>query len=174
MICRRGSGGGLLHTGRRTLLREIRMDLQRRAALLDRLRDYGLDGSPPRPGMALPLVGLDDFFEGNDDARSIGPQISGIHPGVAAIYAILRLIAGRDDVSQVLVQARDAQWAYDSDDEWVAAGCIVIMTAATAVDIDGWKQSLGCTAAAKGLPEPPAPNAPALPEGQTAWQLVWT
>jgi hypothetical protein len=150
------------------------MDLQRRAALLDRLRDHGLDDSPPRAGMALPLVGLDDFFEGNDDARSIGPQISGAHPGVAAIHATLCSIAGRDDVSHVLVQARDARWAYDSDDEWVVAGCVVIVTAAAAADIDGWKQSLGCTAAAKGFPEPPASNAPALPEGHAAWQLVWT
>lgn len=150
------------------------MDLQRRATLLDRLRDYGLDASPPRAGMALPLVGLDDFFEGNDDARSIGPQISGAHPGVGAIYATLQRIAARGDVSQVLVQVQDAQWAYDSDDEWVVAGCVVIVTAAAAADIDGWKQSLACTAAAKGFPEPLAPNAPALPEGQSAWQLVWT
>jgi hypothetical protein len=150
------------------------MDLRRRAALLDRLRDYELDGSPPRAGMALPLVGLDDFFEGNDDARSIGPQISGAHPGVAAIHATLYSIAGRDDVSHVLVQAQDAQWAYDSDDEWVVAGGVVVVTAAATADIEAWKQALACTAAVKGFPEPPAPNAPALPEGHAAWQLVWT
>lgn len=150
------------------------MDLQRRAALLDRLRDYGLDASPPRAGMALPLIDLDAFFGGNDDARSIGPQISTAHPGIAALQATLRDIAAREDVSHVLVEAQDAQWAYDSDDEWVVATRVVIVTSASAADIDDWKQQLHVTAAAKGFPEPVAPNAPALPVGHAAWHLVWT
>jgi len=150
------------------------MELQRRTALLDRLRDYGLDASPPRAGMALPLIDLDAFFDGNDDARSIGPQISGAHPGIPALRATLDEIAAREDVSHVLVEAQDAQWAYDSDDEWVVATRVVIVTSAGAADIDGWKQRLGCAAAAKGFPEPLAPNAPALPDGHAAWQFVWT
>ena len=150
------------------------MDLDRRTALLDQLRPFGLDASPPRAGFALPLVTLDDFFIGNDDARSIGPQIGAAHPGVAAIHALLQSIAARDDVDAVLVQAADAQWAYDSDDEWVAANCVVIVTSADASDIALWRQQLGCTALAKGLPEPMAPNAPSLRDDQTAWHLVWT
>ena len=150
------------------------MNLARRAALLDQLRLYGLDASPPRAGLALPLVALDDFFVGNDDARSIGPQIGAAHPGVDAIYATLQAIAARDDVDAVLVQAADAQWAYDSDDEWVAANRIVIVTRADASDVSLWRQQLGCVAVAKGLPDPVAPNAPVVGEGSTAWQLVWT
>jgi len=150
------------------------MDLDRRAVLLDQLRPYGLDAAPPRAGLALPLVTLDEFFVGNDDTRSIGPQIGSAHPGVAALHAILQSIAARDDVDAVLVQAADAQWAYDSDDEWVAAHCIVIVTRADASDVSLWRQQLGCTAVAKGLPEPTPPNAPALPDGHTVWHLVWT
>jgi hypothetical protein len=150
------------------------MDLDRRAALLAQLRPFGLDATPPRAGLALPLVTLDDFFIGNDDARSIGPQIGAAHPGVATLYAILQSIAARDDVDAVLVQAADAQWAYDSHDEWVASNCIIIVTRADASDIALWRQQLGCTAVAKGLPEPTAPNAPAQRDGYTAWHLVWT
>lgn len=150
------------------------MDLDRRAALLDRLRPFGLDGNPPAAGLALPLVTLDDFFIGNDDPRSIGPQIGMAHPGVDALHATLRSIAARDDVDAVLVQASNAQWAYDSDDEWVAANGVVVVTSAAASDVAEWRRQLGCAALAKGLPEPEAPNAPALRDGVTAWQLIWT
>jgi hypothetical protein len=150
------------------------MDLDRRAALLDRLRPFGLDASPPAAGLALPLVTLDDFFIGNDDARSIGPQIGAVHPGVDALHAMLQAIAARGDVDAVLVQANDAQWAYDSDDEWVAANCVVVLTSAEASEVAEWRRELGCTALAKGLPEPEAPNAPPLRDGVTAWRLIWT
>lgn len=150
------------------------MDLDRRAALLDRLRPLGLDASPPAAGLALPLVELDDFFVGNDDPRSIGPQIGTVHPGVDALHAALRAIAARDDVDTVLVQASTAQWAYDSDDEWVAASGVVVITTADAAEVAHWCRQLRCTALAKGLPEPRAPNAPPLRDGVTAWLMVWT
>lgn len=150
------------------------MDLHRRTALLEQLRPFGLTDAQPAAGLALPLVTLDDFFVGNDDARSIGPQIGTAHPGVAAINAALQAIAARDDVDAVLVQARDAQYAYDSDDEWVAANCAVVTTSADAASVSEWAQRLHCAAVARGFPQPLAPNAPALRDGHSAWQLVWT
>ena len=150
------------------------MDLHRRAVLLERLRPFGLDATPPRAGLALPQVSLADFFTGNDDPRSIGPQIGGAHPGVATLYAMLQRIAARPDVSDVLIQVQDAQWAYDSDDEWVTAACIVVVTTAEAAQLAEWKQQLGCAAMAKGFPQPLAPNAPDVAEDHAAWHLVWT
>ncbi|WP_386066480.1 hypothetical protein ACFJIW_18355 [Tahibacter sp. UC22_41] len=150
------------------------MDLHRRTVLLERLRPFGLDATPPRAGLALPLVSLADFFTGNDDARSIGPQIGGAHPGVTTLHAMLQRIAARPDVSDVLIQAQDAQWAYDSDDEWVTASCVVVVTTADAAQLAEWKQQLGCAAMAKGFPQPLAPNAPDVPEDHAAWHLVWT
>lgn len=150
------------------------MDLDRRAALLDRLRPLGLDANPPAAGLALPLIELDDFFIGNDDPRSIGPQIGAPHPGVDVLHATLRAIVARDDVDSVLVRASTAQWAYDSDDEWVAANGVVVITTADAAEVAQWCRQLGCTALAKGLPEPRAPNAPPLRDDFTAWQMIWT
>lgn len=150
------------------------MDLARRAALLDQLRRFGLDANPPAAGLPLPFVSLDDFFTGNDDTRSIGPQIGAPHPGIDALCTTLQTIAARDDVDAVLVQVNDAQWAYDSDDEWVASNCVVALTRADAAEVADWRRQLGCTAVAKGLPEPTAPNAPAVRDGMTAWRLVWT
>ncbi|MBL8297274.1 MAG: hypothetical protein JNN30_02900 [Rhodanobacteraceae bacterium] len=150
------------------------MDLYRRAALLAQLRPFGLDENPPATAMAFPFVTLDEFFTGNDDTRSLGPQIDATHPGMDTLLARLRAIAARPDVDVLLVQVRDAQWAYDSEDEWVSGNCVVVVTCAGADEVAHWRRELGCTAIAKGLPEPLAPNPPALREGYAAWQLVWT
>lgn len=150
------------------------MDLQRRAALLQHLERHGFSAEHPRGRGARPLLSLDAFFEGNDDDRSLGPQISGPHPGVQVLHARLREIAARTDVSHVLVEAADAEWAYDSDDEWVVAERVVIVTSAPAEAVAEWRRELGAAGQVKGLPQPQAASAPEPGEGQAAWQLVWT
>lgn len=150
------------------------MDLHRRATLLQHLESHGFSAGHPRGSGARPLLSLAEFFEGNDDDRSLGPQISGPHPGIQVLHDCLRSIAARADVSHVLVEAADAEWAYDSDDEWVVAERVIIVTSAPAETVAEWRRELGAAGQVKGLPQPPAANAPAAAEEQAIWQLVWT
>lgn len=150
------------------------MDLQRRAALLQHLERHGFSAEHPRGTGARPLLGLAEFFEGNNDDRSLGPQIAGPHPGVQVLHERLREIAARADVSHVLVEATNAEWAYDSDDEWVVAERVVIVSSAPAELVAEWRRELGAAGQVKGMPQPLAANAPAIGEDQAAWQLVWT
>jgi hypothetical protein len=149
------------------------MDLERRAALLLQLQNFGFSAQHPQGRGQGVLVTLEAFFDGNHDANSTGPQLVNAHPGLEYLYSQLRTIRARDDVSQVLVEAADAEWAYDSDDAWVVARRVVLVTAADAETISGWRQALCCVGQVKDFPQPLPANLPPVPEGQAAWHLVW-
>lgn len=149
------------------------MDLQRRDQLLQQLAEFGMDAGHPRGSGAKPLVGLADFFDGNDDRNSIAPKLVDHYPELDYFRARLDEIAQREDVSHVLVQAADVEWAYDSDQDWVVATTVVFVTAAPASDVVDWTELLMAAGPVKGFPEPVAPNAPQIPADQAAWHIVW-
>jgi hypothetical protein len=90
------------------------MDVEARDRLLARLGDVN-DFDRPRP-----LVGLEDYFEGNDDPGSIGYNLPGEQTGPAEIYALLRPIRDRDDVADVLIEIKDLE----DPDGWPASDTI--------------------------------------------------
>lgn len=149
------------------------MDLQRRDQLLEQLAAYGMNEENPRGSGALPLVGIDDFFDGNDDRNSFAPNLVQHYPDLDYFQQQLQQIAQRDDVSHVLVQAADVEWAYDSDADWVVANKVVFVTSAPTQELIDWTELLMAAGPVKGFPEPVAPNAPTLPAGHAAWHIVW-
>lgn len=149
------------------------MDLQRRDQLLLQLAGFGMDADHPRGSGALPLVGIDDFFEGNSDRNSFAPKLIDHYPELDHFHLQLRAIAQREDVSHVLVEAADVEWAYDSDEDWVVATTVVFVTSAPTADLVDWTEGLMAAGPVKGFPEPVAPNAPQIPAGHAAWHVVW-
>lgn len=149
------------------------MDLELREHLLLHLAQFGMDAEHPRGSGALPLVDLDDFFDGNDDRNSFAPKLIDHYPDLQQFHVLLQAIAEREDVSHVLVQAADVEWAYDSDEDWVVATTVVFVTAAPTSDVVDWTELLMAAGPVKGLPEPVAPNAPQIPAGHAAWHVVW-
>ena len=149
------------------------MDLHRRDQLLEQLAAHGMDAQHPRGSGALPLVGIADFFDGNDDRNSFAPNLVQHYPELDYFRQQLQQIAQRDDVGHVLVQAADVEWAYDSDADWVVANKVVFVTSAPTQDVIDWTELLMAVGPVKGFPEPVAPNAPTIPAGQAAWHIVW-
>jgi hypothetical protein len=86
---------------------------------------------------AYPVVPLEMFFEGNDDAASFAPNVEP-HPGIARIYAVLRSIQDRPDVSAVVVQISEVLEPPD----WPYASAAYVTTSADAADVHEWAASL--------------------------------
>ena len=76
----------------------------------------------PRP---LPVVSLEDFFEGNDDEGSIGVNLSP-HPGLPKFFQVLARIRDRRDVQDVLVEI----WEVDESDAdaWPFSERVYVLT----------------------------------------------
>lgn len=85
-------------------------------------------------GDILPLVSLEDFFEGNEDRYSIATNLGDTkHPGIPAIHKVLESIRARSDVQDVLLEVQDCPFpdqAQDSD-EWPTSNTFFILTAAS-------------------------------------------
>jgi hypothetical protein len=64
-------------------------------ALMQRLKVLGLDESHVGYDAPLPLVALEEFFEGNSDPDSIAVNPGSEHPGVAYFHRVLREIRSR-------------------------------------------------------------------------------
>ena len=75
------------------------MDQEKRLRLIEAIRRQGL----PSPDAPLPVVTLEQFFDGNDDLGSIGCNLID-HPGTASFFATLRAIRDRPNVHNVLVE----------------------------------------------------------------------
>src|SRR5215217_6514946 len=79
---------------------------------------------------AYPVVPLELFFDGNDDAASFAPNLEP-HPGIATIYDVLRSIEQRPDVSAVAVQIAEV---LDPPD-WPYASSVYVITSSDAAEI---------------------------------------
>jgi hypothetical protein len=84
-----------------------------------------------------PLVGLELFFEGNDDLASIGPNLID-HPGVAYFYATLRAVRDRPDVYGVWVAIDEVM----PEGEWPFTNHVYVVTSAPPGEVDRWVQDL--------------------------------
>jgi hypothetical protein len=130
---------------------------------------------------AYPVVPLEMFFEGNEDAASFAPNVEP-HPGIARIYAVLRSIQDRPDVSAVVVQISEV---LDPPD-WPYASAVYVITSADAADVHEWAASLEPDEFFPDSPEnygwleyggrsrdTEPPGAPSVPAGQRPVILFW-
>ncbi len=87
----------------------------------------------------LPLLTLDEFFDGNDDEGSIGCNLID-HPGIATFYQTLRQIEARADVQYVRVAISDLN-EYETPElteemaTWPFSDTLFIATSAPAATI---------------------------------------
>jgi hypothetical protein len=130
---------------------------------------------------AYPVVPLDLFFEGNDDPASFAPNLEP-HPGIERIYAVLRGVAQRPDVSAVVVQIDEVL----DPPEWPYASAVYVITSAEAADVHRWASSITpddsvpeseedygwLTYADRDRATPP-PGAPEVPDGHRSVILFW-
>ena len=85
------------------------------------------------PATVRPLVSLEEFFEGNDDAGSIGYNLPD-PPKPSEFYTLFKEIRNRKNVSDVLVEVLDQSMP----DEWPSAETVWIISSAPADVVSTW------------------------------------
>ena len=77
------------------------------------------------------VVSLDEFFAGNEDPASIGPNLGAEQPLIAEFYSVFQSIRDRPDVQDVLVRITEC-----IPDEWPFADTVYILSSASKDEIE--------------------------------------
>ena len=91
-------------------------------------------GNPEERGVPIPLLTLEEFFEGNDATGSIGSNLPA-EPAPCAFYDLLRTLRARDDVADVLIQITAVD---DPGVEWPFSDHIWFITTADRTSVRNW------------------------------------
>jgi hypothetical protein len=123
--------------------------------------------SSPGP---LPVVSLEDFFEGNEDYGSIGCNLIE-HPSPQGFFEHLLAIRSRPDVQDVLVEIYEIE---EGDaNMWPFSERVYVLTSASAKDVADWMRSLRPDEIEEGYFQGKPPAAPELREGMQVYAAWW-
>lgn len=146
------------------------MDHVKRHALVRKVQTLMLSEDPGRDS-PLPVVSLEDFFEGNDDFGSIGCNLlEREHPGPAGFFSVLEEIRNRPEVQDVLIEILEA----DEDDQWPFSERVYILARASLSDVSQWLEPLFASEVDEGIPwKCPSAAFPALMPGFVVYAAWW-
>ncbi|MEU0690380.1 hypothetical protein [Streptomyces uncialis] len=116
----------------------------------------------------MPLLTLDEFFDGNTDEECVAPQQWGHgRPPLAELTSRLREIERREDVLWVRVQLQSATLETRTLTAQAIAVCTSADEAACAEWVDGFEADvfLGLVDAYRDVPK--------APQGTYVWSVVW-
>ncbi len=121
-------------------------------------------------GFKLPLLTLTEFFDGNTEEESIGPNQWGFgRPPLAEIAERLQILAARKDVAWVRIELHPDSLAGD-----ISAEGIVLCTTASTDDIDLMLNGLETDGAFHSAQKLAAvTQIPTIPTGYTVQFVVW-
>jgi hypothetical protein len=123
---------------------------------------------------APPVVGLEDYFEDNNDEECIAHnQVGYGRPSLADFYATFRRIQARDNVQTVLVGLHFDWMEAGNDEYWPAAENIHIYTSASVKEAEDWIAGLGADGILEGWPYGEHPSAPPLKPGYRVLTVCW-
>ena len=162
--------------GRMTLdeLHTFHLPPDRRARILTLIFYQGFRTPDSRHNDPPPIVGLEDFFEGNNRTQSIAPNLDQDHPGLPFMYEKLKQIRARPDVQDVVVNIYDlSDIIFDFEDSWPGAENVHILTSASEEDLWKWADDLKADGAFIGWPYGKAKYAPIEQGDNQWWTLAW-
>jgi hypothetical protein len=141
------------------------MDLAKRAALIAKIKAIGVSDESGHEA----VVGIEDFFDGNDDLGSIGANLPQ-HPGLARFRAELSSIRDRADVSDLVI----AIWEVDDREggDWPYAEKVYLATSADDEAVEAWFQPLAPDEIWDVQPETLRPS-PELEPGHRLLAVWW-
>lgn len=143
-------------------------------ALMQKLRALGLDESHYGCYPPLPLVSLEDFFEGNTDSDSIAVNLWPDHPGLDYFYRVLKEIRARPDVQDVLIEIYDIEPALQVAESWPLAEKVYFVTSARRSTLNDWNTRLKADGPLKGYARGQQPVNPPRPlPGYAVWHTIW-
>ncbi|CAL9351032.1 hypothetical protein SUDANB121_00477 [Nocardiopsis dassonvillei] len=118
---------------------------------------------------AMPLLTLDEFFDGNDDEECIAPNQWGYgRPPLSVLVGCLRGIESRGDVAWVRVQPHPETVEL----EQLSAEAVAVCTAADEETCTAWVEGLESSGVVSGLVDGYL-DVPPVPRGMSVWSVVW-
>jgi hypothetical protein len=122
-----------------------------------------------------PVVGLDEYFEGNDQEECIAPNQFGFgRPSLAEMYSRFKEIQKRPDVQDVLVGIHgDWTEAIKDPEMWPAGENVHIYTTASREEVEKWIEGLEADGAIEGWPYGKHPSAPSVKPGFNVFSVCW-
>ena len=141
-----------------------------KAALLAEIHRQGFREPDWRHKDPLPIVSIEQFFDGNDDTYSIAANLEP-HPPLAVIRAALERIRSRADVADVLVEIYDIHDAEHVDESWPYSDKVYVISSAPGADAILWNQELQADGPVEGWAFSPPPVD--VPEHHRVWQIIW-
>ncbi len=114
------------------------MDMQKRRRFIEKIEGLVQE-------LTLPIVPMDDFFDGNTDDRSMGRgmQTSRDIP-IREYHEVFRSIRDQPDVQEILVlinEVPDDRFAADRE-TWPQAHVVVVLTSVPAAEVAKWIEQL--------------------------------
>jgi hypothetical protein len=123
-----------------------------------------------KPPVPCPVVSLEDFFEGNKDLGSIGPNLTD-HPGIPKFYEVLKGIRAKDNVQDVLVEVSDIDEQFGP---WPFSETVYILTSASKEEVSKWMEPLQSDDIFEGWSSKKTPSAaPKLKDGMKVYAAWW-
>ncbi|MEU0564210.1 hypothetical protein ABZ297_02280 [Nonomuraea sp. NPDC005983] len=117
----------------------------------------------------MPLLTLDEFFDGNVNEESIAPNQWGYgRPPLDVLAERLRAIERREDVAWVRVQPHPETL----DMEELAGEAVAICTTADEAACTAWIEGFEADGVIPGLVDVYR-DIPEAPDGTTVWSVVW-
>lgn len=143
--------------------------MQQRARLLDKIQLLIEENDGE-----LPLVPLDDFFQGNNDNESLGTGARKKEDlSVEQIYKKLKQIEKLPNVYVVLVHIHeDWEMSLDNPEIWPASDSVYIYTTAPIKVVKQWTIALPCEVY-DGWIDSMVLSAPSVPPGYFVYILRW-
>lgn len=114
------------------------------------------------------VVTLDDFFKGNSDPGSIGPNIYPNQPSPKEFYNRLNDLKGSDHVVDILVRISDIE-----DSDWPYTDTVYIITSLTKEDLTRELKELHPDEIYDDWMYGKPVNAPTVKEGMKVYSVWW-
>jgi hypothetical protein len=121
----------------------------------------------------IPVVSIEDFFDGNDEPDSIAVNLEP-HPGPEFFRKRLSAIRKRADVQDVLLDIYHIDESDEGEPHWPSPECVYATTSASEEQVEKWNAQLRADGPVEGWIDGVAPNgAPAITEGNRVWRIMW-
>ena len=117
----------------------------------------------------LPVVSLEDFFQGNSDLGSIGCNLVA-HPGPQFFFEVLKAVREDAMVQDVLVEVNEIA---NDPETWPFSDRVYVLSSATTDDIRSWLKRLQPDEVTEGWANGMPPGAPSLKPGAKVYSVWW-
>ena len=115
------------------------------------------------------IIGIEDFFEGNNDIGSIGCNLYN-HPGINYFYSVLKNIKKDESVQDIFVEIHEVP---EAKEDWPFSERIYILSRIPKEIIENWVSPLKPDDISEGWFSTTPKEAPVLSPGYKVYNIWW-